>query len=231
MLFLKWLPAAALPPLLLAALPAAAAAQSPFHLSANAGLVSDYRFRGISLSNRNPALQGGIDVETDFGLFAGTWASSIAEYGGAHVELDAYGGYKGSVAGTRVAVTAYAYFYPGAGGLNYVEFQATGERDLGPVTLGVEASFSPRQANVVTANTYFGVSAAMEIPGTGVTATVRGGHEDGFFDDKWDWELRAAYTLGPVTGSIAYVDSDYGGAQQAGRLGRGGVVASLLAEF
>jgi len=226
-----WLPALALPSILLVTLPAPAAAQSTVHLSANAGLVSDYRFRGISLSNRNPALQGGVDVETDFGLFAGTWASSIADYGGAKVEIDAYAGYKASVAETRFSVGAYAYFYPGAEGLNYVEFQATGERDLGPVTLGFEASFSPRQANVQAGNTYFGASAAMEIPGTGVTATVRGGHEDGFYEDKWDWELRAAYTLGPVTGSIAYVDSNYGGSLQAGRLGRGGVVASLLAEF
>ena len=87
---------------LLAALlagPVPAAAQGGVDLSANLGLVSDYRFRGLSLSDRGPALQGGVDLEADMGLFAGAWASTIADYEGANAELDIYGGYAGSLAG------------------------------------------------------------------------------------------------------------------------------------
>ena len=69
--------------------PSAALAQDteeagPVTVSANVALTSDYRFRGVSLSNGDPAIQGGIDVGHDSGFYVGTWASSIE--GG-----DAYG--------------------------------------------------------------------------------------------------------------------------------------------
>jgi uncharacterized protein (TIGR02001 family) len=220
-----------LPALLACAAPAAA--QPAVDLSANLGLVSDYRFRGLSLSDRNPALQGGVDLEAEMGLFAGSWASTIADYGGANVEVDLYAGYQGSVAGLDYRLTANAYFYPGgSGGLNYLEFQAEAERELGPVTLGVEAAFVPRQRNIAAANHYLGARASVAIPGTnGLAASARGGWEQGFYDDKWDWELGLSWTRGVVTASLAWVDSNHGGPAEAGRLGCGGLVASLLATF
>ena len=44
------------------AAPAAPAAASPWTFTANLGLYSDYRFRGISQTDKKPALQGGFDV-------------------------------------------------------------------------------------------------------------------------------------------------------------------------
>src|SRR4051812_17806657 len=46
-------------------------------LSYNIGVVSDYRYRGISQSGRDPALQGGIDYTDKSGFYVGTWASTI----------------------------------------------------------------------------------------------------------------------------------------------------------
>src|SRR3546814_3220400 len=62
------------------------AAASAFDISANVSLTSDYRFRGISLSDKGPAIQGGVDIGHDSGFFGGGWASSIAdtEIGRAH---------------------------------------------------------------------------------------------------------------------------------------------------
>lgn len=216
----------------LLAAPAPVGAETGVDLSANIGLVTDYRFRGLSLSNRGPALQGGVDLEAGMGLFAGTWASTIADYEGAKVELDLYGGYAGSAAGFDYRLSANAYFYPGGRHVDYMEFRAEAERRFGPVTVGAEAAFVPAQRNTGTANHYVGASASVDLPGVaGLTASVRGGREQGFYDGKWDWELGLAWTRGPVTASIAYVDSNYGGAAEEGRLGRGGVVASLLASF
>ena len=107
---------------------------------------------------------------------------------------------------------------------------AQAERTFGPITLGVEATLAPRQANVTEATRYLGASTAFD-PGTGWTLTARGGYEDGFYASKWDWEIGAGRSLGPVTVSLAYVDTDHGSANEAGRLARGGVVGSLLAEF
>jgi len=101
------------------AAPAAAAPPpSPNTFTANATLVSDYRFRGISQTFKLPAIQGGFDWSHSSGWYAGTWGSNISgnEYpNGASLEWDLYGGWKGEVAKdlTLDLGTLY-YYYPGA---------------------------------------------------------------------------------------------------------------------
>ncbi len=78
---------------------AAPAAQAQF--SANIGAVTDYRFRGISQTNKKPALQGGLDYAFSNGLYVGTWASTVTKDlypHGAGLEVDLYGGWKKEIA-------------------------------------------------------------------------------------------------------------------------------------
>jgi len=92
-----------------------------YTLSFNVGAVTDYRYRGISQTARKPALQGGIDWAHKSGFYLGTWASTIrwikdtppADKGS--VEVDIYGGYKGTlpVAGLGYDVGFLQYWYPG----------------------------------------------------------------------------------------------------------------------
>ncbi|MBV8033617.1 TorF family putative porin, partial [Roseateles sp.] len=63
---------------LFAALPAFAADEpAPDPLSFNVGVVSEYRYRGISQTRLKPALQGGIDYADPSGFYIGSWASTI----------------------------------------------------------------------------------------------------------------------------------------------------------
>jgi len=85
--------------------------------TANAAVVSDYRFRGVSQSFRRPALQGGVDYSHDTGLYIGAWASTVDRdfltdtHG---VELDVYGGYKFPIgADWLLDVGVLQYVYPG----------------------------------------------------------------------------------------------------------------------
>lgn len=206
-----------------------AEAESGLDVSANVGVVSDYRFRGVSLSDRAPALQGGLDLEGPH-FFLGTWASTIADYEGAEVEVDLYGGLQGGSDTFAWAAGVYAYFYPGGTDVNYAELIASAETYVGPITLGVEGSYAPEQDNLDFANKYLGASAALDAGG-GFSLLARGGYENGFYEHKWDWELGARYTRGPFAASLSYVDSNYGAADEEGRLARAGIVASLLAEF
>jgi uncharacterized protein (TIGR02001 family) len=85
----------------------------------NAGVVSDYRYRGISQTRLKPALQGGIDYAHSSGFYLGTWASTIKwiqdAYGDASVEVDVYGGYKGEIAkDVTYDVGVLMYIYPNA---------------------------------------------------------------------------------------------------------------------
>ena len=125
---------------------------------------------------------------------------------------------------------AYAYLYPGAKDVNYVELVAQVERPFGPVTLGAEVALAPRQDNVSEANRYLGVSSAYD-SGAGWTVTLRGGYEDGFYDRKLDWEIGASYTIGAITASVAYVGTNHGTIDKAGSLGEDGFVGALVAEF
>jgi uncharacterized protein (TIGR02001 family) len=85
-------------------------------LTANLALTSDYIFRGISNSNRKPALQGGIDYAHASGWYAGGWASSVDfnDGGEARVEVDGYLGHAGSAGKLSWNVGWLAYVYPGA---------------------------------------------------------------------------------------------------------------------
>lgn len=84
----------------------------------NAGAVSDYRYRGISQSRFKPALQGGLDFSHKSGFYLGAWGSTIrwlkdVPGGEGPLELDFYGGYKGSITESLgFDVGALRYQYP-----------------------------------------------------------------------------------------------------------------------
>lgn len=83
---------------------AAAAAPSPIIF--NVGLVTDYIYRGITQTAHNAAIQGGVDYAHASGFYAGIWGSNVSwikdsgaiATGNANIELDAYFGFKNSIA-------------------------------------------------------------------------------------------------------------------------------------
>ena len=102
---------------------APAAPESASTLSYNIGVVTDYRYRGISQSSRNPAVQIGADYAHKSGFYIGAWHSTIqwitdnSSYAPATTvkgagELDIYGGYKGEIVkglGYDVGMLRYEY--------------------------------------------------------------------------------------------------------------------------
>lgn len=102
------------------ALPALAdtAPASPF--STNVTLTNNYLYRGITQSGGNPAVQGGFDYAGASGLYVGTWGSSISWLGDAGtasragLELDTYGGYRGTASDVSYDVGFLRYNYPGS---------------------------------------------------------------------------------------------------------------------
>ena len=98
----------------IAAAGAAHAGDGPF--TANVGLVSDYAYRGWSQTDERPALQGGFDYAHDSGLYAGVWGSNVSWLSDANtdvsnsLELDLYGGYKGTVGAIGYDVGLLQYY-------------------------------------------------------------------------------------------------------------------------
>lgn len=97
-----------------------------FDISMNVGLASDYLYRGISQTQGNGAIQGGLDVAHESGLYVGTWASNVDFGGKASVEFDYFLGFAGSL-GEELSYDLgwIKYAYPGESLLNFSETYAS----------------------------------------------------------------------------------------------------------
>lgn len=216
--------------LLGAAYPAGA---QDIQVSATASVTSDYRFRGISQSGRDPALQATIDLDTPGGLFAGAFASTVdgEALGGADGELDLYAGYQVRSGSFSYSLSGFGYFYPGGHDVSYGEVQGEIGYLIGPAQAKLYAAYAPDQRNTGSDNVYLGASVSGGIPLTPLSVALRGGYEDGFYTGKWDWQAELSYVRGPFTVSAAYVDTDQDGRAPLGKLGSAGGVATLSVAF
>ena len=214
--------------LVTAAAPALAQdAPAPFTITGGATLTSDYRFRGISQTNKRFAIQGTLGVTTAAGFYVGTWGSSVDDYvaGGSDQEIDLYGGYKKTFSGTTVDGGLLYYIYPGnAKGTttDFFEPYLNVSHTFGPLGVKVGGNFAwkqhglyngdPRHSRSSGAYVYGELSGGL--PGTGLTLTGHLGHSfaRNFIDFNThytDWSLTAAYAWKALTFSVAYVDTNH----------------------
>ena len=119
-------------------------------VSGSATIASDYRFRGVSQSDQQMAVQGGITIAHESGLYVGTWASNLAgwgTFGGANMELDLIGGYKAKLAdNATLDVGLTWYMYPGgANKTDFAEPYAKLTGTAGPATLTAGVAYAPKQ--------------------------------------------------------------------------------------
>jgi uncharacterized protein (TIGR02001 family) len=197
-------------------------------LTGSVTAVSDYRFRGVSLSDKDFAIQPTLTVKHESGLYAGVWGSNIAENPGDDVEVDLYAGFAGGDAITYDLGATY-YLYPGFSGANYVELIAKTGTTFGPANFGASVAYAPSQKNIGSKdNLYIGANTAIGIPTTPFTLTASVGLEDGAFgDNKVDWSLGTTATVMGFTLGASYVDTN----RYVGGLGKGGVVFSVSYGF
>lgn len=151
----KALTASVLAAMTLTAAPAAFAADEapawgPF--TAGVTLTSDYRFRGVSQSDRDAAIQGWVQYDHDSGFFANVWASSIdfTPFGDddASAEIDLTVGYNHAFTDkTSGSIKAVYYVYPDANDApddpNYLEVIAGISHDFGMASVSGEFAWSP----------------------------------------------------------------------------------------
>jgi len=195
----------------------ASAATANAELSGTVTAVSDYDFRGISLSSTDPALQGSIDYSMESGFYAGAWASNIdygPDYDGS-IELDLYAGFAGETEmGLGWDVGLVWYMYPDSSssatkdeisdypelyfGLTYnvFEFKQWYSNDL---------SGSDENGFYTEAN------AGFELPANFGLNLHAGYNWGDAFDDVdseyFDYSIGVAYTLGNFDLELQWVDT------------------------
>lgn len=119
-------------------------------VSGSATIATDYRLRGVSQTDKDPAVQAAITVTHESGIYGGVWASNLAgwgTFGGANMELDFIAGYKaklGDSATLDAGVTLYTY-PGGASKTTYFEPFAKLSGTTGPLTLLAGVAYAPKQ--------------------------------------------------------------------------------------
>ncbi|RYM09138.1 MULTISPECIES: TorF family putative porin [Sphingobium] len=122
---------------------------SPVTVTGSVAMVSDYRFRGVSMSDKGMAVQGGISVSHESGAYAGIWGSNLSgwgTFGGANMELDLNAGYAVDLGGAKLDVGLIWYMYPsGFDETDFAEPYVKLSSALGPVNALVGVAYAPKQ--------------------------------------------------------------------------------------
>ncbi|MEX0856148.1 MAG: TorF family putative porin [Gemmatimonadota bacterium] len=160
-------------------------------VSANAGWVSEYYYRGI-FQNTSSA-SGGFDLALG-GLYAGTWAADVGDGN----EVDLYAGYELAVGEGYLGIGGTGYFYTGDFDDTYLEANLTA--GFGP--LGVEFSIGTYETEPESADYWFlGVTAEQE--GLFVTVGTFGADFEGMYA-----EAGYGFTVADLDASVSWIYSD-----------------------
>jgi uncharacterized protein (TIGR02001 family) len=204
-----------------AAMAQTAAPASPHTFSANIGVFSDYRFRGISQTNKDAALQGGIDYSHSSGFYLGNWNSNVSDNVilDGNVEIDLYGGFKFEpVKDLVLDLGVLQYYYPSA------EVDATTDYDTTEVYIGATYKwFSAKYSHAVSDDVfgltnqrgsyYLDLNANFEIANK-TTLNLHVGRmkfDDNALDVSYtDWKVGVTYDLGFASLGLAYIDTNAG---------------------
>jgi uncharacterized protein (TIGR02001 family) len=153
-------------------------------LDGSAAVVSDYRFRGESLSNRQPVGEASLQAALPAGWFAGISGvtSALSRVPGTfarHPEVDVSAGWSKSFGLLTPSAGLIGTVYPGGSGGNNYEAFGSLAATLGPATLTGGVNYAPRQDNLRRDNLYVYLSPAAGIPGTPLTLRGSVGREAG----------------------------------------------------
>ncbi len=221
-------------------------------INGSAAIVSDYRFRGISQTDKNFAVQGSLTLTHESGFYVSAWGSSISAYvsQGSAQEIDLIGGYKKSFGGTTLDVGALYYFYPKSnpGHTDFIEPYVSVAHTIGPVTGKVTVNYAPKQKALALGqtgtvldpsrdNVYLGGDLSGGIPNTPISLAAHVGHSFGpsflvpVGKGYTDWSLGATFTHKALSFGVSYVDTDTVFVPVAKNVAKGGVVFTLGASF
>ncbi len=229
-------------------------------INGGATVVSDYRFRGVSQTDKNVAIQGSLTLTHQSGFYVSVWGSSVDSYVTAslagHQEIDLIAGFKKTVGGTTFDVGALYYVYPKTkfagdkSASDFIEPYFSISHTFGPLTAKGTINYAPKQKALALdqisparSNVYLAGDLSASIPKTPIGLTAHLGHS---FGPSWlatdfngkkgytDWALGATVTYKVLTFGLSYVDTDAdfrNGLIPTRKISNAGIVASVGVSF
>lgn len=206
-------------------------------------LATDYLFRGVSQTQTGPAIQGTLDIEHDWGLYVGGFASNVdfAAPADANIEMDALFGYRREIFGIKWDLGAIYYAYPGASDrpftLNYWEIALKASYEFGPVTVLGAVNYSPDFQLESGPALYTEAGLDVKLPFEFVVSG-RAGYQSidnntrFGLPDYWNWSLAVSRELYGFTLAVGYYDTDISKRECAGsNICSGRALASVSRKF
>lgn len=200
-------------------------------LSGYVTLTSDYRFRGVSQNDTDPAPQASLNWEGGQGFYLGTWASKVNFNDGPSgfgtskhntgVEWDIYGGKHIDLDGTDLNIQAYYYAYPdhdasapGLPNYSYFEGIAALSHSFDELTLTSTIAISPDYFGDAGRGIWIGGTASYTV-NDWISVSGNVGHqwvedlngaEYGYPYTHWDLGVTA--TWNNISLDVRYIDTD-----------------------
>jgi uncharacterized protein (TIGR02001 family) len=194
---------------------------------ANILIGNDYIYRGITQTNGDPTLQGGLTYGHSSGLYAGTWASNLefnaSTTNAASLEMDFFAGYGFDLGGLTYDVGYLYYMYTGqnedvsVGDYDFWEIYGSVSKEFGvslspSVSVGIAWSpdFYGEDDNGIYVNSSVGIS----LP-AGINPYVKVGYQDVSGDktnsagyDYWHYAIGASRDVGAFVFDLSYSEAN-----------------------
>lgn len=189
-------------------------------VSGSIGIVSEDRYRGVSLTDKQLAPQASLTIEQR-GFYLSTFLTPDKAYGGSEVDIS--GGYSRKFGEVTADIGVLGYLFPQGGSLNlgsldYFEVYGSLAKTYGPVTTKLGLNYAPPQTNVkngslkppVRDNFYVYANMSGHIPASPFNLNLTVGRETGAFayvarGSKIDWNFGLSMVFYGLTGSVSYV--------------------------
>lgn len=192
----------------------ALAQDAVFTFEADAAVTTDYDFRGISRSDKDFALQGGVDLVHASGLYMGAFASTIDDARGHDVEFETHIGYGTSSGAYDVNFRVnWDTFHGNGDSAGFLEFQGSVSRDYGLAYVTGGLSFTPDNREFGGGHSVYAFGEAemlLPLPKLPpMSLALHMGYEDfegGF--DKWDWSAGIYAEVADLELGLAYRDTN-----------------------
>ena len=186
-------------------------------ISGNVSMASDYVWRGISQTDNQLSISGGLDYNHESGFYLGTWGSNVNfGPGDPSMELDVYGGFAGEMGAIGYDLGVIGYLYPSADEINTTEYYLGGSYGFtDSVSAGLMFSYT---------DDYFGTDeSAYRVEGSldiglpedfGLSLTVATNDGDAFdpnvtgLMDYMDYSVGLSKSMWNVDFGLTYTDTD-----------------------
>lgn len=190
----------------------------PGSFSGSLGFFTDYRFRGISQTFNESAVQGNFDWGHETGFYLGIWGSNVefGANGAGNTEFDIYAGVAREYWGITFDIGGIYYTYPGAlesNALDYFEYMFGMSYDFSLIEMGASVNYSPENTASSGNATYLSYDASIPL----VSRLALTGHvgrqwitsHDAFTrPDYVDWSIGATYSTHGFDLSVTFIDTD-----------------------